>query len=183
MATTPTCPAMAHYIESTNCMENFAGVGSVVYVGIKSDLAGKLTATNQTYTLATTDFNTGKGLFKIECKNDVNQIKGESRGQKSGYELTYDFTIDANNKDTAAICRALNNLDFFLIVPDGDEYQIMYDANRRVTIDSGGITTDTGQKAEDDRITTVSVKLSRQKYPNYYVTIANIDPLVEGYTE
>lgn len=161
------CPTLADILASNECMENFAGLGSVVYVGLKEDLSAPLTLTDNVY--STPKFNSGKGLYRFDCKDDSQKIEGSSLGRRKGFALTGTLVLEAVNKLIAKTGRALNNLDIFLIFPDGDESQIMYDPNKKVVADSDGIKSDTGAAASDDRTTTIVMKLQPVKYPNLYV--------------
>jgi hypothetical protein len=86
------------------------------------------------------------------------------------------------NKTASKVARALNNLDIFFIVPDGDEFQIMYDPNRKCKADSDGIQSNTGKAASDERRTTFSYTLQPVMYSNYYVDIDDIEKLLHDYT-
>lgn len=164
-----TCPALASILAANECQENFAGLAVDVYVGLKSDLAAPLKETDGVYTIPTSDFlKSGKNLYKFQCKEDSQQITGESLGRRKGFKITFNFVLEAVNAASAKVGRALNNLDVFFIVADGDQMQIVYDPNRKLTFDSGGIKTDTGAKAEDDRQVTCAGVLSPVKYPNLY---------------
>lgn len=174
------CPTLEHVLNENQCTENLAGLGEVVYVGIKSELAAKMTATDNVYSAPT--FESGKGLFKIECADETQGITSGSLGYRKGYKQTLEFAIDAVNKIIAKTGRALNCLDLFFIVPDGDEFQIMYDPNRKCKADSDGIQTNTGKAAADERRTTCTFTLQPVKFPNYYVEIDDIEKLLEGYT-
>lgn len=175
---TVTCPTLEHILNADQCNENLAGLGEVVYVGVKADLASPMVATDNVYSAPT--FKSGKGLFKIECADEAQGITGGSLGYRKGFKQTLEFAIDAVNKIIAKTGRALNNLDLFFIVPDGEEFQIMYDPNRKCKADADGIQSNTGKAAADERQTTCSFTLSPVKYPNYYVTIENIEELLEG---
>lgn len=167
-----TCPALANYLASDDCLENIAGLGEVAYIGLRSELKKALTATDDTYSLAAADFSDGaKRLVKVELKAESQKIAGESQGKRKGFNLVATLVFDAVNKDIAKLARALNNLDIFVILPDGDEAQILYDANKKIRIESGGLTSDTGAAAGDDRITTVNLTLGPVKYPNLFVTV------------
>ena len=81
------------------------------------------------------------------------------------------MVFDGVDKKTSKILRALNNLDWFAIFPDpSGDAQILYDPNKKIRIDSGGATTDTGAAASDDRVSTVNFILGPVKYPNLFVT-------------
>lgn len=175
-----TCPTLDHILNEDQCNENLAGLGQVVYVGVKSDLSAPMTATDNVYSKPT--FKAGKGLFKIECADETQGITGGSLGYRKGFKQTLEFAIDAVNKIIAKTGRALNNLDLFFIVPDGEDYQIMYDKNRKCKADTDGIQTNTGKAAADARQTTCTFTLQPVMFSNYYVTIEDIDTLLEGAT-
>ena len=110
-----TCPTLEHILNSDQCTENLAGLGEVVYAGVKGDLASPMTATENKYSAPT--FKPGKGLFKFECADETQGIMGGSLGYRKGFKQTLEFAIDAVNEIIAKTGRALNNLD--LIVPCG----------------------------------------------------------------
>lgn len=168
MPTTETCPTLSDYNQDAQCMEQLAGTGSTAYLFIKSDLSAALTRELNTY--STPAFASGKGLYKVECKEQAQQIQGESLGRRKGFKQTFNFVLDAVNPETAKLSRAINNLNVGIIVKDGDNSQIMYSPDRNITIDSGGIKSDTGTKAEDDRQTSFAIALSPVPYANMYVT-------------
>lgn len=161
------CPELLDILASEDCLENLAGLGTDVYVGLKEDLEAPLTLTENEY--STPAFKSGKGLYKLQCKEDSQQIQGSSLGRRKGFELTCNFVFESVNKLTSKLGRALNNLDIFIIAIDGEESQIMYDKARKVIFDNGGIATDTGAAASDDRTSNLSAKLSPVLFPNLYV--------------
>lgn len=173
-----TCPTLENILNGEQCLENLPGLSDMVYCGIKSELAAPLTATGNRY--ATPTFKSGKGLYKFECASETQGIVGESLGLRAGYKQTLEFAFDGANEVMARAARALNNLDIFFIVPDGEDFQIMYDKNRRCKSPSGGIKTDTGKAGGDTRQTTCQFELQPVYFPNYYVTIENIDELLAG---
>ena len=174
-----TCPTLEHILNADQCTENLAGLGEVVYVGVKGDLASPMTATENKYSAPT--FKSGKGLFKIECADETQGIMGGSLGYRKGFKQTLEFAIDAVNEIIAKTGRALNNLDLFFIVPDGDQFQIMYDPYRKCKADADGIQSNTGKAASDERQTTCTFTLQPVKYMNYFVEITDIEKLLEGY--
>lgn len=167
---TVNCPSLENHLAGEQCLENLAGMGEVVYAFERNKLKNALTRTNETYTWPSDAFVEGAGLYKFECKRESQQIQGESQGPRKGFVITGNFVLEAVNATTARISRALNNLDLGFIVPGDDECQILYDANKKCQIESGGLTTDTGAAASDDRQTNVAVKLGPVAYPNLFVT-------------
>jgi hypothetical protein len=159
---------MINYNAGDECTENLAGLGEVVYVGNKSDLETPLVATDDVYSMP--KFREGKGLKKLDLRENSQKIASESQGKRKGYQQTATLVIDAVNRKTSMIARAFNNLgDLFLIFPDGDDNQIMYDPNKKLHADSGGITTDTGDTPDSERILTANLILGPVKYPNNFV--------------
>jgi hypothetical protein len=144
MPNTVNCPALDHYLAAEECMENLAGLGEVVYIGLRGDLAAPLSA---------------------------QKIAGESQGKRKGFNTTGTMVFDAVDPRVSKLMRALNNLDWFAIFPDpSGDAQILYDPNKKVRIDQGGATTDTGAQASDERTSTVNFILGPVKYPNLFVT-------------
>lgn len=168
------CPTLSNYLRGDHCFEQQGGASPIVYVFFKSDLAAVPTLTGNTY--ATPTFKAGKGLYKLECKEEEQQIKGESNGKGKGFKLNYSFAIEGVTQEAAALTRALNLRDVCLIVASGvdsdgnKQSQIMYDPDHNNKVDSGGINSDSGKKPEDDSLLTVGMTLSPVAYSNIYVT-------------
>ena len=170
MADTVSCPALDHFLNADNCFENIGGTSAVAYYFIKDDLSAPLELTGNVY--STPAFKTGKGLYRIDLKDETQQIKGDGQGNNKGYNLTYNAVIDAVNKRVSLLSRALQNLDIGIIVPDGQtgDTQIMYDPYKRVKVEQGGISSDTGAASGDDRQTSLEFHLNGVLYDNLYVT-------------
>lgn len=159
---------MVNILKSDECLENLAGISADVYVGIKSDLEAPMTAEENVY--STPIFASGKGLYKIQGKNEAQKVSFSSLGPRKGYDLGITIVIESLNKVFSKAARSLNNLDLFFIVKDNDESLIMYDPNRRCEADNGGIAGDTGDTADSDRQATCEFHLKPVKYPLLYVT-------------
>jgi len=167
---TQTCPTLINYNASDECLENLAGLGEIAYVGRRSDLKAPLTLTDNVY--SGLDFKDGKGLVKFDLKAESQKIDGSNNASRKGYNLTATLVFDAVNRKTSLLTRALNNLgDMFIIMPDGDDIQIMYDPNKKIHADSGGITTTTGDTPDSDRITTAALILGPVKYGNLFLDL------------
>ncbi len=161
---------MQNYLAENDCLENLAGLGEVAYIGFKGDLKAAMVATDNNY--ATPTFADSKGLYKLDLKEESQKIDGESGASGKGFTLTGTMVIDKVNAQVAKICRALAaRRDWFAIFPDGENAQIVYDPNKKVRVESGGITTTTGDTADSDRIATIAFKLGPVLYPNYFVTV------------
>lgn len=165
-----TCPTLQHILAASDCLEDFGGLGSVVYAFNKADLAAPLVRTDNTYAWpAENAFKSGAGLYKFECKEDSQGIVGSSQGRRAGFKQQLDFVLEAVNADSAKAARAFNNLDLGYIVKDGDQSIIVYSPDRKFTYDSEGISADTGKAPEDDRQVNLSGSLKNCYYPLYYV--------------
>ena len=180
MATKIECPTLEHVLNADQCGENLAGLGQVVYVALKDDLASPMVATDNVYSAPT--FKSGKGFYKFDCADETQGITGGSLGYRKGFKQTFEFAIDSVNRIVAKTSRALNNLDVFFVIPDGEEFQIMYDPYRKCKAESDGIQSNTGKAAADERRTTCTFSLQPMKYANYYVEIDDIEALLEGAT-
>ena len=164
------CPTLRHLLEDDQCEENFAGLGSIGYVFSKKDLKAPLAHEKQIYKMGEDAFQEGKGLYRIDLKPGSQSITGESQKKNGGFKQTAQLIIGVVNEETADLLRALNNLDWALILPDGDKWQIMYLHNsQKITLDAGALKTETGAAASDDRVTTLAPVLENCYYPNTYL--------------
>lgn len=168
------CPTLNNYLRGNHCYENNGGASPNVYVFFKSDLASAPTLTGNVY--ATLTFKAGKGLYKLECKEEEQEIKGESNGKGKGFKLSYSCAIEGVSQEAAALTRALNTRDVGMIVESGidsdgnKQSQIMYDPDHNNKVDSGGINSASGKKTEDDSLVSIAMTLSPVPYSNMYVT-------------
>ena len=170
MAVTATCPEIKDILAANECLENFGGLGNYVYVFKKSDLKAPLKAEKNIYpALSSESFNTGKGLYKFECKEGSQGHTFESLGRRNGYKQQLDYMLESVNAESAEVARALNNLDLGYIIPDGDKSIIVYDSQHKFEYPSGGIKGDTGKKAEDDRQVALSGTLQPTAYGRYEI--------------
>ena len=166
-----TCPTLQHILAASECLEDFGGLGSVVYAFNKADLTAPLVRSDNTYTWPTTNaFKQGAGLYKFECKEDSQGLVGTSQGRRGGFKQQLDFVLEAVNSDSSKVARALNNLDLGYIIKDGDQSIIVYSPDRKFVYDSEGIKADTGKSPEDDRSVQLSGSLKNCFYPVYYTT-------------
>ena len=184
MAANTNCPTLKDFIIGDSCSENFGGMGTTVYVFKRKDLVAnaftlaKVDGVTQaaTYTLAASPFGSDGKLWKFECKRESQEVKGESQGYRKGFIITATFVIEAVSEDASVIARALNTGDLgFILLDSNGKYQLLYDDTQRCEIESGGLTTDTGAAATDDRQMTVNVKLGPVSYPNLFLSAAKAD--------
>lgn len=166
--TKETCPTLLDITNENDCMENFAGMGAVAYFFLKSDLSTPLVRTENKYSTPT--FKAGKGLYKFEAADEKQKIVGENAGYRKGFNLTATVVSEVVNELTSKFARAVNNNNIGVIIPDSDgNTQILYDPIRKIKADSGGISSDTGDKADSDRQMTMNLKLNGVTYPHLFV--------------
>jgi hypothetical protein len=168
------CPTLGDSLRGSQCTENFAGLGSNVYVGRQSDLTGKLSldlSGDYPCVYEAPAFKAGKGLVKLECKNEGQKYEFESNGIGKGYKLTGTFVIDRINKEVSSILRGLNNFrDLFVIFYDNDKgWLVLYDPEYPVQAESGGISGGSGDTADSDREVTCAFVLNKSLYPFLYI--------------
>lgn len=165
------CPTLRDITNDDQCLENFAGLGSVAYFFVKDDLEAPLVATKNVYAWLANSFATGKGFYRAELRENSQSFTGESQGKRKAFKITGQLIIEVVNEAVAELMRGLNNLDWGVILTDGDDkYQILYSPTQKVTLDAGALKTETGAAASDDRIATIAPVLENVKYPNLYVT-------------
>lgn len=170
MAEKATCPTLSDILASNDCLENFGGLGVNVYVFLKGDLKAPLKAEKNIYPALTTEsFNSGKGLYKFECKDSSEGHSFESLGRKGGFKQQIDYVLESVNAQSAEVARALNNLDLGYIFQDGEKSIIVYDPQHKVEYASGGIKGDTGKKSDDERTVTLSATLQPCTYGRYEI--------------
>ena len=170
MAQTATCPEIKDILAANECLENLGGLGVNVYVFLKSDLKAPLKAEKNVYPALTSEsFNTGKGLYKFECKENSQGHTWESLGPKKGFKQQLDYVLESVNADSAEVARGLNNLDLGYIVQDGEKNIIVYDEQHKFEYASGGIKGDTGKKSDDDRMVELSGTLQPTTYGRYEI--------------
>lgn len=184
------CPQMVSILNDDQCLENFAGLGATAYIFLRDDIdkdqLKTLEGRPNVYSWGKDVLLEGKHLYKVELRENSQSFTGESQGQRKGFKITGQLVIEVVNEKTALLCRALNNREYGIILPDGDNYQIMYSPTKKITRDAGALKTETGASSSDDRVATLTPVLENQSYPNYWVEIAtdagidSFDDLVEG---
>ena len=170
MAQTATCPEIKDFLAANECLESFGGLGVNVYAFNKADLKAPLKAEKNIYTtLSSESFQSGKGLYKFQCKENSQGHTFESLGRRKGFKQQLDYVLESVNADSAELARGLNNLDLGYIVQDGDKNIIVYDEQHKFEYASGGIKGDTGKKADDDRMVELSGTLQPTTYGRYEI--------------
>ena len=190
---TGNCPTLSSFLVGDQCEENFAGMGMVVYAfernQVNTALLKKSSSDDSIYEVQKSNnagiqtfLNANHYAVKFECKRESQQVQGESQGERKGFIITANFVIEAVDENTAKIARALNMKDLaYILVENGSKKpQILYDKVQRCQIESGGLTTDTGLAATDDRQMSVSIKLGPVSHPNFFLDTTNLTKGLDG---
>lgn len=167
------CPFLRNLLQGQTCEENYAGLGSTAYIFLKKDLVKPLERVGNVYKMDATSFKNGTGLFKMELREGSQSITGESQKKRGGFKQTGQCIVEVVNEYVSDLFRALNNLDWCLIMQDGEnKYQIMYSPTQKISLDAGALKTETGAQASDDRIATLAPVLENCMYPNTFLELA-----------
>lgn len=190
--TTPAPCDLADITAEDLCGESLAGIASLMYVGFKNDLVSlprlKTPGTSADFKLGDYShieetpgfvFKTGKCFRKWEIKTESGQFQFSSAGQQKGFIQTLNFGMDSLTPEAAAQFRAINNRkDLFFVIPEGDKFVVIYDPDRNVKIDSGGISFDSGTTADSESGVTVAITLASVSPKTYYTGTVSTTPAV-----
>ena len=69
------CPTLRDITNEDQCLENFAGLGSVAYFFVKDDLEAPLVATKNVYAWLATSFASGKGFYRVELRENSQSFR------------------------------------------------------------------------------------------------------------
>lgn len=192
MATVISTPCdFASQTAAMNCGESLAGIATTVFIGFKNDLKELprlMTPADDATEFALGEyakisdapgfaFNTGKSFYKWEFDTETGQLTSTSKGQSKGYEQTFTFMMKNMSPEMSSLLRNLNNRkDVFFLFPEDDHYVAIYDPDRNVKIDDGGIAYDSGKASGDDSGTTVTVTLPTKLPKTYYFGTVSTTP-------
>ncbi|MCD8176737.1 MAG: hypothetical protein LUE98_04655 [Tannerellaceae bacterium] len=172
--------------EADNCGEATRGIATIIYVGFKGDLKarprlktpsdgngsfglGDYSYVEETPGFTAANFKDGKSMVEWEIRTDSGQFTLSSNGQKAGFTQTLTFGFDQMTPEIASMLRVINNRkDIFFAIPEGDQFQLLYDPDRNVSIDSGGIAYDSGTTPDSDSGVTIAINLSTVSSKTYY---------------
>jgi len=182
--TSPTPCDLADITAASNCGEDQPGIATTIYVGFKNDLetpyprlktpgagGGTFELGDYSYVEGTPGFKfkSGKAFNKWEIKTDSGQFTFNSNGQKKGYTQQLVGGFDSMTPELSAMLRTLNNRpDAFFVWPEGEKYVCLYDPDRNITIDLGGIAYDSGTTPDSDTGVTFTISLNTRPPKTYY---------------
>ena len=154
---------------TTNCTENYAGVGTRVYFALVEHLKdGVMPQYSEDLAgfpgdaFSSDAFDQGKGFYSIDIKKKSGKVTFESNGFGRGFSNVLTFVVDSNMESMAKLSRIVNNVDTLWMVSDGKGgYFVLYDPNFAPDITISG---DTGDAPDSDSGITVTVTASPMKY-------------------
>ena len=149
---------------SSNCTENFAGVGARVLVALVEDLSAPAEWSEELagFTPDSFTFKEGKGFSELDIKKKSGKVTFESNGQNKGFSNVLTFIVDHNMERMAYLARIVNNVDCIWMVADGKGgWYTLYDPDFSTEISISG---DTGDTPDSDSGITVTVTGSPMRY-------------------
>ena len=151
---------------STECSENYAGVGTRVYVALvedlKDDVLPEYSEELAGYTPESFQFDESKGFYAIDIKKKSGKVTFESNGFGRGFSNVLTFVVDSNMESMALLSRIINNVDTLWMVSDGKgAFYVLYDPVFSPDITISG---DTGDAPDSDSGITVTVTASPMRY-------------------
>lgn len=168
------------------CGETLAGIANVAYIGFKGDLKALPKFKTATETMADFvniepepgfGFKNGKCFYKWEFTAETGQLTYSSNGQGKGFTQTFVMKLDRQDAEAAALYRVMNNRkDIFILIPEGDHYVCIYDPDRNVKIDSGGIAGDSGTTPDSDNGVTITMTLPTIAPKTFYAGTVTTEP-------
>lgn len=141
--------------EEDGCEVQVSGTGTMAYIINMADLKTKPSRdeTNSVYFAVTsfdaTAFKEAKGAYKVELRNDANNLKPESVKSKKGYNQVATIVTDILSPVSSSFMARLNNISHIavLIETGTGEYYVMCNPDKKSTLQVSG---DTGTASSDD---------------------------------
>ena len=141
--------------EEDGCEVQMSGTGTMAYIFNMADLKTPPTydETNPSYftdtAFDTTGFEEGKGAYKVELRNDANNIQPASVKAKKGFNQVATLVTDIISPVASKFMARLNNINHIgvLIETGTGEYYAMVNPQKKGTLEIAG---DTGTASSDD---------------------------------
>ena len=182
----------AEITAASNCGETGAGIASSILIGFKEDLESlpqfkeSEEGDEDMSAFASIDdttgfkFKTGKCAYKWVIDTDTGQLTSSSVAQQKGFNNQLVFKIAQMTPNISALLRVLNNRkDAFIAIPEGDKYKMIYNPDRNIKIDAGGISYDSGTTPDSESGTTVTVSVPAPAPVVYYTGEISTTPAME----
>lgn len=141
--------------EDDGCVEQMSGTGTMAYFINMADLANlpQYDEENPSYfatdSFDTTAFKAGKGAYKVELRNDANNIQPASVAAKKGFNQVATLVTDIISPVASKFFRRANNLNHIAILIDTGtgEYYALCNPQKKGTLEIAG---DTGTASSDE---------------------------------
>ncbi len=120
-------------VGTSECAENFSGVGNYLLVVSGAALAGKTITYDEEEAKYTDDSFEGVDAVKIKIVADTGQVTANNNPGGGGFNNIVTARVGKDLKKMSALSRRLNNMDdYFVFVPTGktNEYYVVGDPNR-----------------------------------------------------
>lgn len=158
--------------EDDGCVEQLSGTGTMAYFINMADLETEpeFDEDNPAYFVSTafdtTAFKAGKGAYKVELRNDANNVQPASVAAKKGFNQVATLVTDIISPVASKFMRRANNINHIaiLIATGSGEYYALCNPQKKGTME---ITGDTGTASSDESGYTITYT-QWNKYPLTY---------------
>lgn len=164
--------------EDDGCVEQLSGTGTMAYFFNAHDLlvTPERDEDDPAYYASTSfdksAFKEGKGCYKVELRNDANNIQTASVATKKGFIQTGTLVTDILSSVASRFMRRLNNINHkgCLIETGTGEYYVIFNPQKKNTIEIAG---DTGTASSDESGFTATInQWSTYPYDKYKGAVA-----------
>lgn len=150
---------------AVSCGENFAGVGSRLFLFLPEDLEGTPTYDEEKaeYTADSFTFKTGKGAYEVFLKPKSGKVTCSSNPNAGGFSNVFTGVVAKALDDMSHLLRTMNNRNFGAMVSDGlGKYYVLYspDFDNELSVEF-----DSGDTPDSDHGFTVTITCSPMLYP------------------
>lgn len=160
------CDKLMNVKAGTECVENFSGVGTRLYVFLP-ELLGNATPiisdTAAEYEAASFDFTLDTNIWEIHLKPKSGKVTSTSNPNGGGFSNVFTGIVAKNMHDMSFLARILNNKTFGAMVADGSgNFYVLYspDFDTEFSLES-----DTGDAPDSDHGHTITITCSPMLYP------------------
>ena len=153
---------------ASGCEEQFAGLGTQIYVAYPEDLTAtpEYEEDGAKFTEASFTFKSGKGAWRFRIKKQTGQITSTGNEGAKGWNVQLLFTIDKDVENASQVLRILKNRGdaiFFAENPsEPGTYYVVYDPVFGTEINSNY---DSGTTPDSDSGHSVTVTSNPNRYP------------------
>lgn len=162
-----TCDKLVNVKAGTECVENFSGVGSKLYLFLPELMGDGFTPTisdeKAEYEASSFDFTLDTNIWEVHLKSKSGKITSTSNPNGGGFSNVFTGVVAKNMHDMSFLARILNNKNFGALVADGSgNYYVLYSPDFETEF---SLESDTGDTPDSDHGHTLTITCSPMLYP------------------